>query len=301
MTFEELGAALSAERKKRNLSIEDVAENLKIGARLLRALEEGDASSLPHRAYAKGFIRVYSSYLGLAAEEVSEAVDFLGGGNTEIVRPVYRTEPSSLPKAFKWTGGLLVALLLCGGGYMVWRHGALETPDSRPRRLAAPSPAQPQAQSPAQTQTPAQSPLQPAISPSIQQPAQPVGTEQPRTTVEPLEQAVGQRVAQPPAQNAEAGAAAPADVRAAPTGSLLHKIIITATEECWIHSNADSTETRQFSLRKGETFALTFSKKLEIKLGNAGGVRVRYDGEDMPVPGQSGQVRTLIFPPAERQ
>ncbi|MDR3362452.1 MAG: DUF4115 domain-containing protein [Desulfovibrio sp.] len=299
MTFEELGAALSAERKKRNLSIEDVAENLKIGARLLRALEEGDASSLPHRAYAKGFIRVYSSYLGLAAEEVSEAVDFLGGGNAEVVRPVYGTESSSLRKTFKWIGGLFVVLLLCGGGYMIWRHGALETPDSRPRRLADPSPAQPQAQNPVQTQTPAQSPVQPSIPPSM--PAQPVEAEQPRTMAEPLEQAKDQRVAQPPAQNADAGAAAPADVRAAPTGSSLHKIIITATEECWIHSNADSTETRQFSLRKGETFALTFSKKLEIKLGNAGGVRVRYDGEDMPVPGQSGQVRTLIFPPAERR
>jgi cytoskeleton protein RodZ len=298
MTFEELGAALSAERKKRNLSIEDVAENLKIGARLLRALEEGDASSLPHRAYAKGFIRVYSSYLGLAAEEVSEAVDFLGGGNMEMVRPVYRTEPSSLPKAFKWTGGLLVALLLCGGGYMVWRHGALETPE--PRRLADPSPPQPQAQNSAQTQTPAQSPV-PLSTRQPAQPAQSVGTEQPRTAAEPPEQATDQRVAQLPAQNADAGAAAPPDVRASPAGPSLHKIIITATEECWIHSNADSTETRQFSLRKGETFALTFSKKLEIKLGNAGGVRVRYDGEDMPAPGQSGQVRTLIFPPAARQ
>ena len=50
-----------------------------------------------------------------------------------------------------------------------------------------------------------------------------------------------------------------------------HKVIITATEECWVHSNADHTDTRQFSLRKGDTFALTFSKSLELKLGNAGG------------------------------
>ena len=72
MTLEELGAALRAEREKRGLSIEDVANHLKIGARLLRALEEGDASSLPHLAYAKGFIRSYSSYLGMAAEEVTK-------------------------------------------------------------------------------------------------------------------------------------------------------------------------------------------------------------------------------------
>ena len=77
-------------------------------------------------------------------------------------------------------------------------------------------------------------------------------------------------------------------------------LIITPTEECWIHSNADKTDTRQFSLHKGDTFALTFSKSLELKLGNAGGVRLRYDGEDLPPAGQSGQVRNLVFPPADR-
>lgn len=79
-----------------------------------------------------------------------------------------------------------------------------------------------------------------------------------------------------------------------------HKLIITATEECWIHSSADKTDTRQFSLHKGDTFALTFSKSLELKLGNAGGVRLRYDGEELPPAGQSGQVRNLVFPPADR-
>ncbi|MEG6594164.1 DUF4115 domain-containing protein, partial [Desulfovibrio sp. 1188_IL3213] len=79
-----------------------------------------------------------------------------------------------------------------------------------------------------------------------------------------------------------------------------HKVIITATEECWVHSSADNTDTRQFSLRKGDTFALTFSKSLELKLGNAGGVRIRYDGEELPPVGGSGQVRTLTFPPARQ-
>ena len=76
-----------------------------------------------------------------------------------------------------------------------------------------------------------------------------------------------------------------------------HKVIIIATEECWIHSSADKTDVRQFSLSKGDTFALTFSTRLELKLGNAGGVRIRYDGKEMPPAGTSGQVRNLVFPP----
>ncbi|WP_300710516.1 DUF4115 domain-containing protein, partial [uncultured Desulfovibrio sp.] len=76
-----------------------------------------------------------------------------------------------------------------------------------------------------------------------------------------------------------------------------HKVIIIATEECWIRSNADKTDVRQFSLNKGDTFALTFSHRLELKLGNAGGVRIRYDGKEMPPAGTSGQVLNLVFPP----
>ena len=70
MNFEEAGAALRAEREKRNLTIEDVAEELKISPRQLRALENGDLDSLPHPAYAKGFIRSYASWLGLRPEDL---------------------------------------------------------------------------------------------------------------------------------------------------------------------------------------------------------------------------------------
>ena len=92
-------------------------------------------------------------------------------------------------------------------------------------------------------------------------------------------------------------AAAPAarDDGVLPPGQ--HKIVITATETCWIRSTADRTDTRQFSLGKGDTFALTFSQRLDLRLGNAGGVRIRYDGKDFPTGARSGQARTLVFPP----
>ena len=69
MNLEELGAALRAERERRGLSIEDVANTLKIGGRHLRALEDADLSSLPHVAYTRGFIRAYAGFLGLSQAE----------------------------------------------------------------------------------------------------------------------------------------------------------------------------------------------------------------------------------------
>ena len=52
------------------------------------------------------------------------------------------------------------------------------------------------------------------------------------------------------------------------------------------------------NLRKGDIITLEFAKALEVKLGNAGGVQVSYDGTELPAPGQDGQVKTLVFPPA---
>lgn len=320
MTLEELGAALRAEREKRGLSIEDAANHLKIGARLLRALEAGDTSSLPHLAYTKGFIRSYSSYLGLSAEEVSAALTALEANNEETsVQQTPMPDITLAPRrSMKPFLSAFLVVLLGIGAYAAWQHGALEFLTSQTRRMAQPAPMQ----SPDTAETSSlgagsrsaaanresrqgANAVQPAAaapdsgaqagrSAASASPAAPVASGSQRS------EAVGTPTP-PAAPAAPAASAASALSGAAATQTPIagpHKLIITATEECWVHSNADNTDTRQFSLRKGDTFALTFNKSLELKLGNAGGVRLRYDGEELPPAGASGQVRTLTFPPA---
>ncbi len=48
-------------------------------------------------------------------------------------------------------------------------------------------------------------------------------------------------------------------------------------------------------LQPGETHTLHFRKEMELKLGNAGGVSVTFNGEKVPLQAQSGQVRSLTF------
>ena len=317
MTLEELGAVLRAEREKRGLSIEDAANHLKIGARLLRALEAGDSASLPHLAYTKGFIRSYSAYVGLSAEEISAALAALEAENEEaLIQQTPLPDVTLAPRRnFKPFLSVFVVLLLGIGVYLVWQHGALDVLTSQTRRQAQPAPMQ----SPDNAETP-----------PVGVDARNLGREarQSGTAGQPAAAATDSgpqagRSAAPAASGAQrgeaAGAQAPAPAAPATTPGTAaaaasaatsaatspqtpvtgpHKVIITATEECWVHSNADHTDTRQFSLRKGDTFALTFTKSLELKLGNAGGVRLRYDGEELPPVGATGQVRTLTFPPA---
>ncbi len=73
-------------------------------------------------------------------------------------------------------------------------------------------------------------------------------------------------------------------------------VILKGIEECWVHSTADSKETRQFSIQPGQLFALSFQDTLVLKLGNAGGVEIKHNGEKIPSIGRKGQVKTVSFP-----
>ncbi len=340
MTFDELGAALRAERERRGLRIEDAADHLKISARHLRALEEGDGDSLPHPAYARGFIRSYAAYLGISSEEIHDALTAMTPGDAVPQPPAFAPETAPSERR-SGRGGVLFVLvlaLLAGTGYAVWHWGVPAFSGLEERRLAQPSPpltsarpappsgAEIAAKSAARQEIQGAPAAGPGASPERRDaPAEAAG--QSAAQADPLRAQAGQpagapasasrqeradapspSAAQPDAVGAgdaaDRGAAEAAPAAAAGDGAAVpgqHKVIITATEECWIHSNADKTDTRQFSLRKGDTFALTFARSLELKLGNAGGVRLRYDGQSLPPPGQSGQVKTLTFPPQSGQ
>lgn len=321
MNLEELGAALRAERERRGLSIEDVANALKIGARQLRALEDADLSSLPHVAYTRGFIRAYAGFLGLSQAEFDGVLQSLAPQeNIAPAQAVYTPADESgngaaLGRLFSL---FIVLVILAGGGYFLWNSGLLQkgmdmvsgTGDDAPlvaKPSGLPAPAESPAPAPVQERkkevTPAPRPQSAAPAPALASSAvapeaATASTPSAAATQTPATAAGSQAVA--PAQTAvETPTPASASPAAADDGIQpgQHKVVIIATEECWIHSSADKTDVRQFSLSKGDTFALTFSNRLELKLGNAGGVRIRYDGREMPPAGTSGQVRNLVFPP----
>lgn len=309
MNLEEIGATLRAEREKKGLGIDDVADQLKINPRLLMALESGDAQALPHPAYARGFIRSYARLLGIGSDEVQSWLADAQPGNVKkpkVAQPEPESDLLTMPERKKGGGGraFIVILVLCALGasaYWLWQSGKLpflnykkEIPAADVvKNLPGADTYQAERSLPAEVDEPKSAPVpisgpQPvSVAPSADQTA-PVKEEEASR-----EEAVAEK-----ATSAEpATAATGAGESEAATDQ--HKLVIIATEECWVHSNADKTDTRQFSLRKGDTFALTFAHSLEIKLGNAGGVRLRYDGNDLPPPGSSGQVRTITFPPKE--
>lgn len=299
MTFAELGAVLRAEREKRHWTIEDVASQLKINPRLILALEAGDGQALPHPSYARGFIRSYARLLGIGNDEIQAWLSELEPGDLKKPKPEPVSSTDYLPppepkvrRSHKGVWALLLIACLAGAGWWAWDTGQFSLPTLKKEKPADLVKNLPGADSyvAARPEPAPAAPPRPVLAP----------VDIPEPAPEPVRQA---RRAEPPAADPARQTPEPArEARAEEAqGSApeQHKLIIIATEECWVHSSADKTDTRQFSLRKGDTFALTFAKNLELKLGNAGGVRLRYDGNELPPAGTSGQVRTLTFPPKD--
>lgn len=312
MSFEDVGNILRAEREKKNYSVEDVADHLKINPRYIRALENGDFDSLPHLAYVKGFIRSYANFLEIPQDEIQAEL-----GITESEG--YKKPPETISSANAHGKILIlciVLILLIGGGWFLWNTGyfssflnsnsetslIISEPEAENTAKADNSTVKEQAQELNADTSNANNSREIAKNSNPEEsPAIPAETQGDQNTQQALDM---QPSKNPQAENAAATdnaavAGQTASDAPAPASGLLpqHQLIITATEECWVHSNADKTDTRQFSLRKGDTFALTFNVTLELKLGNAGGVKLRYDGKDLPAAGTSGQVKTINFPP----
>ena len=64
------GRWLTRERELRGLSLDEVARATKLTPGVVEALESGEESRMPPRAYVVGYLRSYAAAVGLGADEV---------------------------------------------------------------------------------------------------------------------------------------------------------------------------------------------------------------------------------------
>lgn len=110
-----VGEVLQTARERKGVDLARAERETKIRARHLVALESGDMSALPAPVYAKGFLRNYSTYLGLDADEMlsrwRKETDQPRSADAPSVKPP--PQPIAAPShGLKLTSGLVVALVL---------------------------------------------------------------------------------------------------------------------------------------------------------------------------------------------
>lgn len=194
-----IGAILQGAREANGESIEDIAQILRINWRYIQALEEGRFEDLPGSAYAIGFIRTYSEYLGIdSANIVSQykALSETTKNKTTLVFPEPIPE-SGLPGGAIMFAGIFVAVLAYGGWYLATEENSFLA------RMVAPVP---EHLTEAGDQNAAQDEDVGAEQPAEEVPAQPAT--EPEVVATPDPEAVAESPAETPAA-VEPGAEAP--------------------------------------------------------------------------------------------
>lgn len=81
------------------------------------------------------------------------------------------------------------------------------------------------------------------------------------------------------------------------TGSeVLQSLEIKAIEPTWLQIVSDKTSSQEMLIQPGETFKCQAKNSFSLKIGNAGGIRIFFNGKDIGKLGESGQVIRLNLP-----
>ena len=247
-----VGQALRDAREAQGLSVEDVANRLRLMHRQIDAMETGDFASLGQPVFARGFVRNYARLLGLDPDPMLARMV----GAPAAPAPVSRDAP---PPPSHWLTSPWLILLLLGvllaaavpiGLYWWLNSGADEDMPPRPMRNSVPL---------------ASAPPAPAVASSVETPVQTEsGTADSPAAVKPAASA-GQ---------AEAASEPPAETPAATT-SVVH---LDFGGESWVEIKDASGRMLMRQLNPpGSSVDIKGQPPFDMVVGNAAQVRMTYN------------------------
>jgi cytoskeleton protein RodZ len=269
------GENLKKEREKRKITLEQISVSTKIGTRMLQALEEDKFDQLPGGIFNKGFVRAYSRFVGL--DEDQTVADYLQASgdappvSTEIAshEDAARENAENVghlqastdgpPRQIPW--GLFAAtLLVIALALYLWSHYRRE--HTRPSVSAT------------STATASSS----AMQSSSEMPGSVTGkvTGKESRTGAPI---VG-------SASSAAAVKTPHNVSAAVAGEFT--VAVQAREESWISIAADGKTISSELLDAGSERSANGRKEIIVKIGNAGGVDLKFNGQKLATVGEFG-------------
>lgn len=269
------GILLSNERVKRGLSLQEVADQLKLSRKQLEAIENDEYDKLPGPAFARGFVRNYAKLLGLDAALLNAALDAyvpmpmvnprpapVEAPSREPARPVEPTpEPRPRqplnPLLIKGAIAVVVLVLLLMVSYRMVTQGGSVSPAPLPATL--PSPASQAAVSTPLVEAPAP---QAAVTPA------PVSAPAPATPA-PIPEAKPAELPTPATQ-------------AAVSDSGAGEVVLRAKEAAWVSLIDAKGKKLVYGQVTGEK-RVSGTPPYKLIIGNAQQVELQYKGQGVPL------------------
>jgi cytoskeleton protein RodZ len=256
------GALLGAAREASGLSIDAVAQQLKLAPRQVRALEEGDYTHLPGRTFVRGFVRNYARLLHLDPDEVvgslpaGAAAPALEAPTLQQTAPTMGELPTtdhSKPGWTRWAIPLTLAVVVAIAAVYEWLRPAgsgRQTPGKETVAVESPSAT---AALPGATGTPLSNPLL-AGKPG----AEPVPPPEPAPTT---------------------GVSTPTPATAAAGPAAEQSITIAFRDFSWTEIRDRDGRLVLSRMNPGGTVqTVSGTPPFDVVIGNAGDVRLTYKG-----------------------
>jgi len=253
------GEILKKKREELGYNLKDIAKTLRLKSDYLKAIEEGTFEKLPVEVYTKGYIREYAKFLKTDPDSIIKAY-------LEKIAPppaIEKKDEPSLPVE------------------------NIVTDEKKPPKRPATAitffviTAAVLLTSLFLFVFRTESPKAPASAMTAAIPPAPVL--EPGTQAQEQKEIQKEKTSDIPSQ--------PAGIKA--NG---HSLEILASDTTWILVTIDKTESKELLLNKGGSAKFSAKKGFTLKIGNAGGVKLIFDGKDMGAPGESGKVITLNIP-----
>jgi cytoskeleton protein RodZ len=281
------GALLFAAREALGLSIDTVAQQLKLAPRQVRALEEGDYAHLPGRTFVRGFIRSYARLVRLDPDQVLGALT-AGTAERPLEAPaLQQTAPTmgELPTAehskagwMRWAIPLTLAAVVAAAAVYEWlrpsdtTHPAAATAPENSAIPAAGDKSVISLPNPVAAGAPAAQP-RPQVAPTSAVEPSPTGSAPVSVPAAGIVVAPASGASEP----AAIAAAPPAPSTAAPAAA--ETIGITFRDYSWTEIRDRSGRVILSGMnRGGTTQSVSGTPPLDIVIGNAVDVRVTFRG-----------------------
>jgi cytoskeleton protein RodZ len=289
--MKDLGEFLKTERLRQGVELATITEQTCISRSMLIALEEGDASKIGTPLLVRSFTRAYCRILRIDPSTVLERYTGEIPRHERLDDGIRRFRESS--QAARHRGRLrlimvTMALITLGAVYY--------TTISLPRRDAATVQLNPGSADSDQGMADVAAPID-VVTPSEEEDKTvpnltvlgPSGVAPPVAGGAGSSSAQGERRGVEAAVNGQPGTAAEAPQAG-------HRLRVEALQESWVEVRLDDKKVEGVLIPKGKSRDWKVSKGLRLQLGNAGTVKVYWDGKRLKHLGKAGQSVRLRLP-----
>jgi len=262
-----VGDILKNKREELGQDLREISNTLKIKYDYLKAIEDGDLGKLPQEVYVKGYIREYAEHLRIDPEAAINAyVQQISPPQVENKDiPEKTPEKTKIPKIGYVLISLLFILITITLSYTIFSQKGkdINRPAEQTQKEISSQNAGPIKETPSSVVTPGGTTI-----PDSNKEA-PLANTETKKEIVPPKTYVSRQVLE-----------------------------VFAIDTTWLLVLIDKADSKEMLLKPGDSAKWHAKNCFSLKIGNAGGIRLVFNGKEIKKLGEKGQVINIDLPGA---